>query len=284
MTSPENQSLSALLKKHNLRPDKNLGQNFLTDPGILDSIVDAAEVKSKDTVLEIGAGLGHLTRHLAGTAKQVVAVELDKRLISILEQNLQPFSNIRIVQGDILQLKPSDLIAEDNYLVVANIPYYITSSIIRNLLESGVKPKRIILTIQYEVAQRVCAVSGQMSVLALSVLIYGEPILVRRIPAEAFYPTPKVDSAVIRIDLYPEPILPAEKRELFFKLVKAGFLHKRKTLRNSLSAGLKWPSEKTEALLTAAEINPQRRAETLSLSEWLEVICQYDKIKKVLFE
>lgn len=284
MTSPENQSLSALLKKHNLRPDKNLGQNFLTDPGILDSIVDAAEVKSEDTVLEIGAGLGHLTRHLAGTAKQVVAVELDKRLISILEQNLQPFSNIRIVQGDILQLKPSDLIAEDNYLVVANIPYYITSSIIRNLLESGVKPKRIILTIQYEVAQRVCAVSGQMSVLALSVLIYGEPILVRRIPAKAFYPTPKVDSAIIRIDLYPEPILPAEKREIFFKLVKAGFLHKRKTLRNSLSAGLKWPPEKTEALLSAAEINPRRRAETLSLSEWLEVICQYDKIKKVLFE
>jgi len=284
MTSPENQSLSALLKKHNLRPDKNLGQNFLTDPGILDSIVDTAEVKNEDTVLEIGAGLGHLTRHLAGTAKQVVAVELDKRLISILEQNLQSFSNIRIVQGDILQLKPSDLIAEDNYLVVANIPYYITSSIIRILLESGAKPKRIILTIQYEVAQRVCAVSDQMSVLALSVLIYGEPILVRRIPAKAFYPTPKVDSAIIRIDLYPEPILPAEKRELFFKLVKAGFLHKRKTLRNSLSTGLKWPSEKTEALLTAAEINPQRRAETLSLSEWLEVICQYDKIKKVLFE
>ena len=284
MTSPENQSLSALLKKHNLRPDKNLGQNFLTDPGILDSIVDTAEVKNEDTVLEIGAGLGHLTRHLAGTAKQVVAVELDKRLISILEQNLQPFSNIRIVQGDILQLKPSDLIAEDNYLVVANIPYYITSSIIRILLESGAKPKRIILTIQYEVAQRVCAVSDQMSVLALSVLIYGEPILVRRIPAKAFYPTPKVDSAIIRIDLYPEPILPAEKREIFFKLVKAGFLHKRKTLRNSLSTGLKWPSEKTEALLTAAEINPQRRAETLNLSEWLEVICQYDKIKKVLFE
>jgi 16S rRNA (adenine1518-N6/adenine1519-N6)-dimethyltransferase len=281
MTSSENQSLSALLKKHNLRPDKNLGQNFLTDPSILDNIVDAAEVKSQDTVLEIGAGLGHLTRHLAAAAKQVVAVELDKRLISILEQNLQSLNNIRIVQGDILQLKPGDLVSEDNYLVVANIPYYITSSIIRNLLESGVKPKRIVLTIQYEVAQRVCAVSGQMSVLALSVLMYGEPILVRRIPAEAFYPPPKVDSAVIRIDLYPEPVLPAEKRELFFKLIKAGFLHKRKTLRNSLSTGLKWAPEKTETLLSAAEINPQRRAETLSLSEWLEVTSQYDKIKKL---
>jgi 16S rRNA (adenine1518-N6/adenine1519-N6)-dimethyltransferase len=279
MTSPENQSLSALLKKHNLRPDKNLGQNFLTDPSILDQIVSAADVESQDTVLEIGAGLGHLTKHLAGTAKQVVAVELDKRLIPVLEQNLQSFSNIRIVQGDILQLDPQDLILEDNYLVVANIPYYITSSIIRILLESRVKPKRIILTIQHEVAQRVCAVTGQMSVLALSVLMYGEPILVKRIPAEAFYPPPKVDSAVLRIDLYPEPILPEEKRELFFKLVKAGFLHKRKTLRNSLSTGLKWTPNKTEALLSAAKIDPKRRAETLSLQEWFEVTSQYDKIK-----
>lgn len=281
MTSPENQILSALLKKYNLRPDKNLGQNFLTDPDILDQIVLAAEVNSQDTVLEIGAGLGHLTGRLALSAKQVIAVELDKRLISALKDNLNPFSNIRIVQGDILQLDPSDLVSEDNYLVVANIPYYITSSIIRNLLESGVKPKRIILTIQYEVAQRITAISGQMSVLALSVLMYGEPVLMNRIPADAFYPSPKVDSAVLRIDLYPEPILPAEQRATYFKLVKAGFLHKRKTLRNSLSTGLKWPPGKTEALLSAAEIDPQRRAQTLSLPEWLELSIQYDKIKKI---
>ena len=281
MTSPEHQTLSALLKKYNLRPDKNLGQNFLTDPGILDQIVKAADVNSQDTVLEIGAGLGHLTSRLALSARQVVAVELDKRLISALEDNLKPFSNIRIVQGDILKLDPSDLVSEDNYLVVANIPYYITSSIIRILLESGLKPKRIILTIQYEVAQRITAISGQMSVLALSVLMYGEPILVKRIPADAFYPSPKVDSAVLRIDLYPEPTLPAEQRETYFKLVKAGFLHKRKTLRNSLSTGLKWPPGKTESLLSVAEIDPQRRAQTLSLPEWLELTNQYDKIKKI---
>jgi len=280
MTSPERQTLSALLKKYNLRPDKNLGQNFLTDPGILDQIVKAAEVNSQDTVLEIGAGLGHLTSRLALSARQVVAVELDKRLISALEDNLKPFSNIRIVQGDILKLDPSSLVSEDNYLVVANIPYYITSSIIRILLESGVKPKRIILTIQYEVAQRITAISGQMSVLALSVLMYGEPVLMKRIPADAFYPSPKVDSAVLRIDLYPEPILPQEQRETYFKLVKAGFLHKRKTLRNSLSTGLKWPPVKTESLLSTAEIDPQRRAQTLSLSEWIELTNQYDKIKK----
>ncbi len=281
MTSPERQTLSALLKKYNLRPDKNLGQNFLTDPGILDQIVKAAEVDSQDTVLEIGAGLGHLTSRLALSARQVVAVELDKRLISALEDNLNPFSNIRIVQGDILKLDPSDLVSEDNYLVVANIPYYITSSIIRNLLESGLKPKRILLTIQYEVAQRITAIAGQMSVLALSVLMYGEPTLVKRIPADAFYPSPKVDSAILRIDLYPEPILPIEQSETYFKLVKAGFLHKRKTLRNSLSTGLKWPPEKTESLLSAAEIDPKRRAQTLSLPEWLELTNQYDKITKI---
>ena len=280
MSTNEIGSISALMKKHHLRPDKNLGQNFLTDPGILEQIVKSAEINNQNTVLEIGAGLGHLTRQLALKARQVIAVELDNRLIPVLKETLQAHNNVRIVHGDILQLNPADLVQAENYLVVANIPYYITSSIIRNLLESEITPKRIILTIQHEVAQRVCAASGQMSVLALSVLMYGKPTLVKRIPAGAFYPSPKVDSAVIRIDLYPDPILPQEKRELYFKLVKAGFLHKRKTLRNSLSTGLKWPVERTVDLLSAAEINPQRRAETLSFSEWLEVINQYDQIKR----
>ena len=280
MTSNEPGPISALLKKHHLRPDKNLGQNFLTDPVILEKIVESAEVNNQDTILEIGAGLGHLTNHLALKAKRVVAVELDKRLIPVLEETLQAHNNIRIIQGDILQINPTDLVLDKNYLVVANIPYYITSSILRNLLESQITPKRIILTIQYEVAQRVCAPSGRMSVLALSVLMYGKPTLVNRIPAGAFYPPPKVDSAVIRIDLYPNSLLPKEKREQFFKLVKAGFLHKRKTLRNSLSKGLIWPVEWTVDLLSAADINPQRRAETLSFSEWLEVTSQYDKIRR----
>ncbi|MCJ7715783.1 MAG: hypothetical protein MUO54_04590, partial [Anaerolineales bacterium] len=130
-------------------------------------------------------------------------------------------------------------------------------------------------------AQRITAISGQMSVLALSVLMYGEPVLMKRIPAIAFYPSPKVDSAILRIKLYPEPILLAEQRETYFKLVKAGFLHRRKTLRNSLSTGLNWTTDKTEALLSAAGIDPQRRAQTLNLSEWLEVTDQYDKINPV---
>jgi 16S rRNA (adenine1518-N6/adenine1519-N6)-dimethyltransferase len=276
--SPERLSVSAILKKYSLRPDKNLGQNFLTDPTILEKICSIAGVTEQDLVLEIGAGLGHLTAQLAGSARQVIAVELDKRLIPPLKEALLSFSNVQIIQGDILQLDPGDILQENDYLVVANIPYYITSRIIRNLLETEHKPKQIILTIQYEVAQRVCARTGRLSLLALSVLMYGDPSLEMRVPAGAFYPAPKVDSAVIKINLYPEPLLIGSLRNHFFTVIKAGFLHKRKTLRNSLSKGLGWAPAKAADLLSAASVDPQRRAETLSLEEWLEVTYRYDKI------
>ncbi len=274
----ERPSVSATLKKYSIRPDKNLGQNFLTDPIILEKICSIAEVTEQDLVLEIGAGLGHLTAHLAGSARQVIAVELDGRLIPPLKEALLSFDNVHILQGDILQLDPGDILQENDYLVVANIPYYITSRIIRNLLETEHKPKQITLTIQYEVAQRVCARTGRLSLLALSVLMYGDPSLEMRVPAEAFYPAPKVDSAVIKINLYPEPLLAGSLRNHFFTVIKAGFLHKRKTLRNSLSKGLGWPPAKAADLLSAASVDPQRRAETLSLEEWIEVTHQYDKI------
>ena len=259
-----------------------MGQNFLTDPTILSRIIEAAGVTDQDVVLEIGAGLGHLTGYLAKTAKEVIALELDKRLIPALNDRVGLLDNVQVVQGDILEANLADLIQEDGYHVVANIPYYITSSIIRFLLESTRKPSQIILTIQYEVAQRVCSSAGRMSILALSVQMYGEPRLISRIPADAFYPAPKVDSAVVRIDLHQKPLLPPGKRGLFFELIKAGFLHKRKTLRNSLSKGLEWSASKTEELLLGAEIDPSRRAETLSISEWLEVTDHYDKIQRAL--
>ena len=273
------QPISTILKKHNLVPDKSLGQNFLTDPAILEKITGIAGVTDKDTVLEIGAGLGHLTAQLANSAEQVVAVELDERFIPVLEENLVEYENIKIIQGDILSLKIQDLVQENNYLVVANIPYYITSRIIRNLLESELKPNRIILTIQHEVAQRVCAKTGKMSLLSLSVLMYGEPSLEMRIPAGAFFPAPKVDSAVVLLNLHSEPLLAGKLRVKFFKIIKAGFLHKRKTLRNSLSKGLAWAPLEVEKMLQEASIDPQRRAETLSMSEWLELTRYYDKIQ-----
>lgn len=258
----------ALLKRYRLHAHKGLGQNFLQDPFALEEIVRAAEIQPTDIVLEIGPGLGSLTRYLAVSAQEVVAVELDENLISPLKSVLAPYQNVRIIHGDILKLSPKDLIAESNYLVVANIPYYITSAVIRHLLESESKPRRIVLTIQKEVAQRICAKPGDMSLLALSVQVYGKPRIAAHIPAEAFFPAPKVDSAVLVIDIYPSPLLQEELLDAFFDLVKAGFSQKRKTLRNSLSSGLHISTAAAAERLTRANIDPQRRAETLSIEEW----------------
>ena len=258
----------ALLKRHHLHAHKGLGQNFLQDPFALEAIVAAAEIQPTDKVLEIGPGLGSLTRYLAVSAKEVIAVELDEKLIPPLKTVLAPYQNVHMIQGDILKLAPNDLIAENDYLVVANIPYYITSVVIRHLLESEPKPRRIVLTIQKEVAQRICARPGDMSLLALSVQVYGAPRIAAQIPAEAFFPAPKVDSAVLVVDIYPTPLIKEELLGKFFRLVKAGFSQKRKTLRNSLSSGLHISPTHAAELLTRANIDPQRRAETLGIDEW----------------
>jgi 16S rRNA (adenine1518-N6/adenine1519-N6)-dimethyltransferase len=257
-----------LLKKYGLRPHKGLGQNFLEDPIALEEIVAAAEIQPTDTVLEIGPGLGSLTRYLAASAREVVAVELDQHLLPPLKAVLAPYQNVRLVHGDILELSPDDLIQEQDYVVAANIPYYITSAVIRHLLESKHKPRRIVLTIQKEVAKRICEKPGDMSLMALSVQVYGKPHVAAQIPAVAFFPAPSVDSAVLVIDIYPVPLIPEEYLQSFFKLIKAGFSQKRKTLRNSLSAGLAITPARAAELLESADIDPQRRAETLSIEEW----------------
>ena len=258
----------ALLRQYGLRPDKSLGQNFLVDPAALQRVVSAAEVSPQDKILEIGPGLGSLTRLLAVQSQQVVAVELDEKLLAPLAEVLAAYDNVRIVQGDILDLQPSDLMDEPGYLVVANIPYYITSAVIRHLLEAEEKPARIVLTVQREVAERIVAEPGDLSLLALGVQVYGEPEIVARIPAGAFYPPPKVDSAVVRVSLYPEPRIPDTNLDLFFRLAKAGFSQKRKTLRNALSGGMHWEPKQAAAILELAGIDPRRRAETIRLDEW----------------
>jgi 16S rRNA (adenine1518-N6/adenine1519-N6)-dimethyltransferase len=261
-------NVPALLRKHNLEPKKSLGQNFLVSNDALAKIVAAADVTADASVLEVGAGLGSLTRVLAETARQVVAVELDRNLIPVLQDVTSHQKNVEVVQGDMLELNPGDLMKSAGYLVVANIPYYITSALIRHLIETKYKPDRLVLTIQKEVAERVCAKPGDMSLLALGVQVYGSPQIVLNIPAEAFHPSPKVDSAVVRVDLYPDPVIPLEKIDLFFRLAKAGFHQKRKTLRNSISAGMRLKPVEAEELLKSAGIDPQRRAETLALAEW----------------
>ncbi len=262
----------ALLRRYHLHAHKGLGQNFLQDPQALEKIVSAAEIQAGDTVLEIGPGLGSLTRYLAVAAKDVIAVELDENLIEPLKAVLSPYQNVQIIRGDILELAPGELIFTDGYLVVANIPYYITSAVIRHLLESGSKPRRIVLTIQKEVAQRICARPGDLSLLALSVQVYGAPRIAAQIPAGAFFPAPKVDSAVLVVDIFPTPLIREELLRPFFKLVKAGFSQKRKTLRNSLSSGLHISPIQSAELLSGANIDPRRRAETLSIQEWERLV------------
>jgi 16S rRNA (adenine1518-N6/adenine1519-N6)-dimethyltransferase len=257
-----------LLKQYRLRAHKGLGQNFLQDPLALEAIVAAAEIQVTDSVLEIGPGLGSLTRYLAESAEKVIAVELDAKLIPPLKDVLSRYQNVQIIHGDILKLSLKDLIEDDGYLVVANIPYYITSAVIRHLLENQSKPRRIVLTIQKEVARRICAKPGDMSLLALSVQVYGAPRIAAHIPAGAFFPTPKVDSAVLIIDIFAAPLVGQDLLDSFFKLIKAGFSQKRKTLRNSLSSGLHISPTNAAELLTQANIDPQRRAETLSIEEW----------------
>ncbi|MBI3161077.1 MAG: ribosomal RNA small subunit methyltransferase A [Chloroflexi bacterium] len=269
---------AVLLKKFGLRADKKLGQNFLQDSSALESIVRAAGILEDDCVLEIGPGLGSLTRHLAVSAKEVTAVELDPDLIGPLQAVLAPYPNVRVVHGDILKLPISEIVRHPDYLVVANIPYNITSAIIRHLLESdpSLRARRIVLTIQKEVAERICAKPGDLSLLALSVQVYGKPVIAKVIPAESFHPIPKVDSAILRIDIYDQPLVPANLLDPFFKLTKAGFGQKRKTLRNSLSSGLHISAKEAESMLTAAGIDFMRRAETLSIEEWKMLCARID--------
>ncbi len=264
-----------LLKQYGMHPHKTLGQNFLVDEAALQHVVSAAGLTPHDLVLEIGAGLGSLTRHLAVSAEGVVAVEIDASLIPALRQVVGQFPNVTVVQGDILSLDLARLLPRPEYLVVANIPYNITSALLRHLLEGSSPPRRLVLTIQQEVAERICALPGDMSLLALSVQVYGKPEITASIPAGAFYPPPRVDSAVIRIERYAVPLIPPPALEAFFRLIKAGFSQKRKTLRNALAAGLHMPPPAVESLLRSAHIEPMRRAETLSLPEWHQLTEQY---------
>ena len=265
-------NIHPLLKRYDIHPKKSLGQNFLVEPAGLTRAINAAELSGKEEVLEIGAGLGSLTYLLAQTCASVTAVEIDPRMLAPLSEALKPFANVRIVQGDILELDPASLVSQENYVVVANIPYYITSAIIRRLLEANPKPSRVILTIQKEVAQRITARDGKMSLLSLSVFVFGEPTIAGTIPAGSFFPAPDVDSAVLVIRLHPEPLIPAEKLDRFFRLAHAGFGQKRKTLRNSLSSGLSLPAAEVEARLLEAQIEPSRRAETLTIAEWARLV------------
>jgi 16S rRNA (adenine1518-N6/adenine1519-N6)-dimethyltransferase len=270
--------VQALLRDYGLKPKKRLGQNFLVEDSFLKRIVEAAGVAPADEVLEIGAGLGSLTRHLASAAGNVTAVEIDEPLFPILKKVLKDFKNVRLIRGDIMEIDPLELASRAGYKVVANIPYYLTSNLIRRLLEAPLKPALMALTIQREVAQRVCAEPGNMSLLSLGVQIYGKPHNEFLIPAEAFYPVPDVDSALLLVELYAQPVIPTDLLDTFFKLAKIAFTQKRKMLHNALAGAPGLGSEKAIELLEISEIDPDRRAQTLALQEWFILTEEYLKL------
>jgi len=269
-----------LLRRYGLRAKKGLGQHFLVDEEVLKLVVSSAQLTTDDTVIEIGPGLGVLTRELAGQAGRVIAVELDDRLAAILQQNLSSYSNITVINADVLKIDPETLLeglrekaslAADRasgYKVVANLPYYITSPVLRHFLEASLKPKMMVVMVQKEVAEEIVAEPGRMSLLSVGVQLYGRPEMVGRVPAGCFYPTPKVDSAIVRITPYPQPVMGIDDTVGFFSLVRAGFSAARKQMGNSLAQGLAVPKSEATFLLEKAGIEARRRAETLTLEEW----------------
>ena len=270
--------LRNLLYTHHMRPNKSFGQNFLIDRATLQRIIEAAEINAGEQVLELGAGTGVLTRELARHARRVVAVELERDMLSLLAETTRNFANVELIERNLLYVDPAAIFGAEAYKLVANLPYYITAPTFRHFLESANPPRLLVVMVQYEVAQRIVATPGDLSLLGVSIQFYGKPDIVAHVPARAFYPAPKVDSAILRVDLKDEVPLAHKQRDSFFRLVQAGFSERRKQIHNSLARGLHRKDAEVQALLKAAGIDPGRRAETLSIEEWLQLWHQMEKI------
>jgi 16S rRNA (adenine1518-N6/adenine1519-N6)-dimethyltransferase len=263
-----------LLRRNQLRADKRLGQHFLVDRGILKSIAAAANLTSDDIVIEVGPGTGLLTRELSQLAGHVIAVELDTRMVALLGEELADSKNVTVVHGDILQLPPTALLHDYGprdtqcYKVVANLPYYITSPVLRHFLLSPITPSTMVVMVQEEVGRSIAARPGDMSLLSVMIQAFAQPSVVRKVSARSFHPPPKVDSIVLKLDVTPQPAVPRESAAEFTEFVAAGFRAPRKQIRNSLCLGLQSTREHVEPLLAAAHIDPMRRPETLTIVEW----------------
>ena len=266
-----------LLNNLDARAKKSLGQNFLINSGVLRKIVEAAELSPQDTVIEIGPGLGVLTSELAKRAGRVIAVELDDNLSVLLGKTLSWATNLTVVHEDVLKIRPSALLSKAGlqmgsaYKVVANLPYYITSAVLRHFLEGDARPSMMVVMVQKEVARAITAAPGEMSLLSVAVQFYGQARIVSSVSARSFYPVPKVDSAILKIRLYPKPFINTAETDGFFALVRAGFCANRKQLVNSLSQGLSLSKDEIRPLLEKSGIEPKRRAETLAVPEWVKL-------------
>ena len=252
---------------YGIKPLKRLGQNFLIDKNVVKKVIKAAELHSKDIVLEIGPGIGALTKEIAKKAGKVTAVEKDPRMVETLRENLKGFKDIEIINKDILKY---NFQFSKKYKIVANLPFYITAPVIRKFLESKYPPEEMVLIVQKEVAQRICSKPPKMNILAVSVQFYAKPKIISYISKKSFWPCPKVDSAIIKI--VPKKKFKDIDIDLFFKIVKAGFSHPRKQLANNLSKMLKLDKKEISSLLLKNDVQPTQRAETLTINNWIQLI------------
>lgn len=270
------QKLKQLFEEYGVWPSKSKGQNFLINESVLEKIVKAADLQPDDNILEIGPGFGILTEELLKKAQKVLCIELDKRLVYFLKQKFKHEKKLEILQADILKIKNSEiykkLVGEDgSYKLVANLPYNITGAVLRKFLTYEPKPNEIVLLLQKEVAQRIIAKPGKMSLLSLSVQYYGEPKIIDFVSKESFYPIPKVDSAIIKIELKKGNILSGIEEKKFWQVAKIGFSSSRKQLQNNLSAGLSISKETLKNSLKLAGLRPDCRAQDLSLDQWISL-------------
>jgi 16S rRNA (adenine1518-N6/adenine1519-N6)-dimethyltransferase len=263
-------TIKEILEKYRTKPSHLMGQNFLVNAGVLANIIEASNISPDDVVVEVGPGIGTLTQALAQKAKKVIAIEKDKAMVEILKETMKEYNNVEIIHADILQPNSYTLDSRP-YKVVANIPYYLTSALIRQFLEEKNQPESMILMIQKEVAQRICAKPPSMSILAAAVQIYAEPKIISYVSKNSFWPAPEVDSAIIKIIPHSSALSSAEFRNKFFRILKAGFSHPRKQLINNLSASLKKERGQTKEWLLKNSIQPTQRAETLTIEDWKDL-------------
>ena len=261
-----------ICKRFDIKMSKKLGQNFLIKRGIVDEIVHAAELTPGEPVLEVGPGIGTLTQGLAQSGADVTAIELDRRLLEVLDTTLASYDNVRIIHGDVLKLDVPSIMNHKPFKVVANLPYYITTPIIMSLLESKLPIERLVVMVQKEVALRMVAKPGTKDYGALSVAVqyYTEPDIVLDVPPKSFLPAPAVTSSVIRCVLRDKPPVDVIDEKLFFRVVKAGFAQRRKTFSNTMKT-TRLSKDRIEELLAKANIDGQRRGETFTLQEFADV-------------
>ncbi len=267
--SSPSSNVKKTLRQSGTRAKKALGQNFLVDNTVLQTIVSAADLTKSDFVIEVGPGLGILTSELAKKAGKVIAVELDEKLSSQLERKLESLANLTVINADILKTNISDILkGQRTYKVVANIPYYITSPILHYFLDAPVKPLSMVVMMQKEVGEAIVAEPGNLTMLAISVQVFSNARLISYVSPQSFYPQPKVESVIVRFDVLKEPLVKVNDIDKFLSFVKCGFRSPRKQLRNSLAQGLGKEPNEISPLLDKAKIDSQRRAETLTINEW----------------